>query len=546
MPENHLSTYLKQNLPKPLLEDIIGNRCLPIIGAGFSKNAILQSNKSMPNWDELGKLFANEFEPVYVSNSPLEIISAYDYEFKRVKLIEKMTEFLHIKDSQPGSVHKAFCELPFDKVVTTNFDFLLEKGYSSVPTKYCHIIMNEEDLPVKVPDDAICLLKLHGDLNHSKRLVACEADYDSFVFDYPLISTYLSNLLITRTPLFIGYSLEDPDFRLIWAIVKERLGKLKRPAYSIGVTSSKTEIKRYERRDVTVINLPMESSYGATLEKLFKELKEYWPKEEIEISSTTKEDAKKEFLLPLSRPTRLCYFDIPSKLRSFYKEFVFPIAESHGFVTVTPEDMVTPRKNTAAIEMGLFSRADTIVIDVSSGNLKNSLYQLMYDQKIKGRILLISELKNNFVITAKIEQIKRPPDVIENNEEFLQSLETWFKKTSCLVMPKLEDEPEKLVKMKAYRSAFISAMTLLETSLRGFLMAKEKIPEIGRNWSLYQMYKRSINLLELSPEEAVEFSDWIKQRNRILHDNQDIDSKIAISYVNKIMELLKKMKINPP
>ena len=40
------------------------------------------------------------------------------------------------------------------------------------------------------------------------------------------MSTYLANLLISRTALFIGYSLDDPDFRAIWQVVKDRLGRL--------------------------------------------------------------------------------------------------------------------------------------------------------------------------------------------------------------------------------------------------------------------------------------------------------------------------------
>jgi len=54
---------------------------------------------------------------------------------------------------------------------------------------------------------------MHGDIRHPKRLVVTEPDYDDFLTNYPLIATYLSNLLITKTAVFIGYSLDDPDFR---------------------------------------------------------------------------------------------------------------------------------------------------------------------------------------------------------------------------------------------------------------------------------------------------------------------------------------------
>jgi len=40
-------------LPKPLLDDIIKNRCIPIIGAGFSRNADLPSGLQMPLWHDI-------------------------------------------------------------------------------------------------------------------------------------------------------------------------------------------------------------------------------------------------------------------------------------------------------------------------------------------------------------------------------------------------------------------------------------------------------------------------------------------------------------
>ena len=70
------------------------------------------------------------------------------------------------------------------------------------------------------------LLKLHEDVHHPARLVLTEEDYDAFLDKYPLLATYLANPLITRTAVLVGgYSLDDPDFRQVWQVVGERLGK---------------------------------------------------------------------------------------------------------------------------------------------------------------------------------------------------------------------------------------------------------------------------------------------------------------------------------
>jgi hypothetical protein len=41
-------------VPRPLLDDIVNNRSIPIIGAGFSRNAELPGKLKMPLWDDLG------------------------------------------------------------------------------------------------------------------------------------------------------------------------------------------------------------------------------------------------------------------------------------------------------------------------------------------------------------------------------------------------------------------------------------------------------------------------------------------------------------
>lgn len=89
-------------------------------------NATLPPPAKMPLWADLSKSFSEDLTD-YSPNSVLDAISAYEHEFGRARLIERLAELLHINRAQPGIAHKEFCSLPFDIVCTTNFDFLLEK-----------------------------------------------------------------------------------------------------------------------------------------------------------------------------------------------------------------------------------------------------------------------------------------------------------------------------------------------------------------------------------------------------------------------------------
>jgi SIR2-like domain/WD40-like Beta Propeller Repeat len=269
MAEHYLTDF-----PQPLLDDLVADRWLPIVGAGLSRNAVVPAGTQMPLWSHLGQLIARDL-PDYASSGPVDALSAFEQEYGRPKLIEKLSELLFIDTARPGGVHKAFCSLPFDLVCTTNFDFLLERQHELM-SRHCIPLINEDQLPANYAKPGIALLKLHGDLHHPTRLVVTEHDYDSFLDRFPLLVTFIASLLITRSVALIGYSLDDPDFRQIWQIISDRLGGSRKVAYSIMVAAEATDVARFERRGVKVVNLPgSRGQYGLILADAFTELRSH-------------------------------------------------------------------------------------------------------------------------------------------------------------------------------------------------------------------------------------------------------------------------------
>lgn len=216
----------------------------------------------MPDWKQLGSALAADAG--VGETSPIDALSAYQHQYSRPRLVERLQELLLVGQAQPGAAHEAFCRLPFDIVATTNFDFLLEDGYRLANRQF-RVILNDAQLPLQFSSEdqvdpigrknTTLLLKIHGDLAHPSDLVVVEEDYDLFEAQHPLMTTFLTSLLIQRTPLFIGYSLEDPDLRHLWALIGSRLSKLRRRAYVLSFSAGSAEIARYDRRGVQVISL---------------------------------------------------------------------------------------------------------------------------------------------------------------------------------------------------------------------------------------------------------------------------------------------------
>jgi hypothetical protein len=202
----------------------------------MSLNALTPSGRRPPLWGELGSQLESDLKD-FVASGPIDAISAYEHEFGRARLIERLSDIPLLREAQPGDAHREFCSIPFDIVCTTNFDFLLERQYDLTP-RYVYPVVDEDQLSLNAAAAGTLLLKLHGDMHHPGRLIVTESDYDGFLAKYPLLATYLSNQLITKSAILIGYSLDDPDFRQIWHVVSERLGPTRRFAYSITVGTS--------------------------------------------------------------------------------------------------------------------------------------------------------------------------------------------------------------------------------------------------------------------------------------------------------------------
>lgn len=531
--------------PKPFLEDLVKGRVLPIIGAGFSKNAQIPKGKEIPEWDQLGKIFADLISD-YNYNGAIDAISAYEHEYSRTKMVEKLSDLLLTGKIKAGNTHKAFCSMPFQAVATTNFDFLLEEGYALV-SRYCRPVIEEEQLGIAngSPKD-IALFKIHGDLHHPKRIVATEEDYDGFLNRYPMISTYLANLFISKTTWFIGYSLDDPDLRQVFQLIKDRLGNLKRQAYTLRINSSAQEITRFERRGVKVINIQRGAkSYSQVLEEVFNELRDYWTKEYPNIATITEEDPLIELTISKesSETSRLCYFSVPADTLSLYKKYIFPIAETYGFAPITADEVLGYGNNIAAKISALIERSSIVVIDISN---QTTLFEYGIVKSIQARgkklkTILISEQGSPIPSELSNERyIIRPANTFEYVEDFTTPLENAFSLLYLELQAGFEDEPQRLLSKKEYKAAVISSITLLEIQLRNKIEKKFELR--FKPYSMRQLLDLAFKQELININYHKDLMAWISTRNKLVHTHGTITAKVAKKIVTDINRVLNEMK----
>ena len=543
-----MSQRYLEYFPKPLLEDLINGRWLPVVGAGMSLNAEVPTGKSVPLWSELGKILEADLDD-FSSSGPLDAISAFEHEFGRPRLIERLSEVLLLRDAIPGKAHVHFCSIPFDLVCTTNFDFLLERQYELTP-RYVYPVVDEEQLSLNVVPDGTLLLKLHGDMRHPSRLIVTESDYDSFLSKFPLIATFLANLLISKTAVLIGYSLDDPDFRQIWQVVAQRLGRARRQAYAIAVGAKRADVARFARRGVTLINLPgTREKYGDVLASVFRELAAHWRDNVLGVSTVTEEEPLRELLLPKNAITRLCFFAVPTDRLTFYKERVFPAIEDLGLVPVTAGDVISPGDSIIAKIDALMDRAVAIIVEIGSKWTAVELRMALQKAKNARRN---PDGRPPPQITAIGSIPERMPVSIDVDYLFINSIDWDLKSEDWLdqIINRLrqvvldddgrQTEPQRLLNAREYRAAVIAAMSLLEARLRQILETPDW-RRVGRRISVSALVIRAINEGYIPSIEKKSIAEWMDIRNRAVHSELSVAKKTAKAVVDGVDRLLTEM-----
>ncbi|MDE7178730.1 MAG: SIR2 family protein [Lachnospiraceae bacterium] len=382
-------TYLP-SIPKPLLNDFITGRVIPFVGAGFSKNADIPMGLSMPDWNELGKLVANEIPDYEYDNNAIDALSYYEDLYSRAKLVELLMRELHFGEIQPGATYKAFCDLFTGTICTTNFDSLLEDSMTLLQ-RPISVVVTEDRLTVGSNNESK-IVKLHGDFNHPDKMVITEHDYDVYLEQNPIFATYVANLFITNTMLLIGYSLDDNDFRGIWQIINSRLGSMAQPAYCITVGASPEKVAKYKRRNIRIINLEGEpQNYKTILCDLFIELKDYIDNEKDKTAKSIDERINEQMIIPAEN-NKLCFISCAMSRIAQLSALINPVLNNLGITPVRIDDMLMPGDNWIDISQTAIRKSRAAIIDISDSSNNVMLeFGLIKSTKQKQNILILCE-----------------------------------------------------------------------------------------------------------------------------------------------------------
>ena len=533
------------SIPKPLLDDLLKNRVVPIVGAGFSKNADIPQGITMPDWNELGKLVADEISDYEYDNNAIDTLSYYEDLYSRPKLVELLMRELHHGEILPGKTYKAFCDLFRGTICTTNFDSLLEDSmvHAHLPVS---VIATEDRLTVGGNNECK-ILKVHGDFNHPEKMVITEHDYDVYIERNPVMATYIANLFISNTMLLIGYSLDDNDYRGIWQVVHSRLGKMSQPAYCITVGVSEEKRARYLRRNIRVVNLEGDpKDYKEILYSLFTELKYYRDQENDKKAASTNERVNEQLLIP-AEDNRLCFISCASTRTARLSAMLFPILNNVGVMPVRFDNMIMPGDNWIDVVETTIRKSKAAIIDIPDSNPCVALeLGIITSTSPSKECLLICEDGSNPPLYLSNRQIAfYPSNTMEINEKqynrFENQIVRWCKRVFGDVLleskkAKYEEffaDANRLYKKSEYSSCIISACSELE-----FLINKRHNDQFRRNdLTLNRILSAIRNLPKESGYTEDTFAELRTTRNKIVHgaySATEEEAKRLLAFIKEI------------
>jgi len=248
MQRNCECAYCKNNLsfdmPDTLLRDILQGNVVLFAGAGISTEGTNANFRTLYDliMDRLGMTtcqlsFPELMQAFEDKESRHELISIIDNRFRSIGLADDYENII--------SFYNALSSMPYmSDIVTTNWDTYFEQYCAAKAFVY------SSDLPFW-NNASRRVLKIHGSIENYGSLVATSSDYDISLKQWRngLIGSKLKELLVSKTVVFIGYSLTDFNFSHIWDFVRNDLRGLQKKPYI--VTPIEDREQRYKKLGLT-------------------------------------------------------------------------------------------------------------------------------------------------------------------------------------------------------------------------------------------------------------------------------------------------------
>lgn len=253
-----------------ILDRIKEARCVPFLGAGVNVSRVNPKYEGLRlggevAWELKKKTKFTGRDPYNLARVALE----FEVNRDRDSLVSALKSILPDTKCQPSPLLNTLAGLPFKLIVSTNYDRLMEQALERHGHQYAPIIQPVEGF-ANTPEtiswftqleryEGLLLYKIHGTFHDQgdSPLIITEDDYIQYLTVATVENIGFPNLITKHitpsTLLFLGYSLEDWDFRAIYRGLIKNLNKQQvRQSFAIQKDPPPYLVKYWQKQKETV------------------------------------------------------------------------------------------------------------------------------------------------------------------------------------------------------------------------------------------------------------------------------------------------------
>ena len=186
----------------------------------------------------------------------------------------------------------------------------------------------------------------------------------------------------------------------------------------------------------------------------------------------------------------------------------------------------------------LVARAFLVVVDLSS-QYTRAEGAMAFSVKTPSSVCIVVEEGIPLPSELQYQKVIRRPDLASLEVgDFVEELRNWLTQSTTELQHTLESEMHRLLEVKEYRAAVISAITNLESMLRERLEVSERTA--GRGTSVRQILRRAGEhglLGRFSRFNVERVDEWLRIRNAVVHSSGSVSWQRAHAIVKGVVEI---------
>lgn len=249
----------KLKLPHILVEAVKEKRAVLVFGAGSSKESTNDFGDRPPDGNQMRDKLAKKFLGREKEERDLQTVSemAISSGGGQPQVFEEISKM--VSGFKSSAAHRSIAGFMWRGIATTNYDKLIELGYSDNPSRKQVCLPFVKDLEpyadrLEAEQNPVALLKLHGCIDHrldgDVALVLSHSHYHRLSDNRKLLMQRLQDWAQNSVLIFIGYKLADSHIR---ALVYD-IDPSNRPRwFMVSPGADEFDIKDWATRGVDVI-----------------------------------------------------------------------------------------------------------------------------------------------------------------------------------------------------------------------------------------------------------------------------------------------------